>query len=592
MAFEVLKERQGSAWSPKRAVMLVATALACGLGPGAARAVASVAYFEPLPATGGTELQTPRYDEVAAPLPDGKVLIAGGYADSAILRSAELFDPISDTFTALPATGDTELTVPRARAVAASLPSGQVLIAGGTVSNNSTVVTQSAELFDPATDTFHALPATGNTELQTPRSGAVAAPLPDGKVLIAGGTTGTRQLDTAELFDSTNDTFTALPENGASNLQSARAEATAASLPDGDVLIAGGIFDNTRVKTAELFDPVTNTFTALTSTMVLARSSVPSAPLPNGQVLIAGGDDGTGANNSVELFNPVTQRFCIFPVCGAATLNTPRGYETATPLPDGTILIAGGFDGAHALASAELYVSAPEARATGGDFGDQTVGQRSAEQPLTITNIGAQALVFSGTFTVSQAAADYTITDNTCSGRRLAFEQSCTIEVRFTPSTTGERSAVIGLPDNEPGAAHGIPLAGTGIAANSGPTGPPGPTGQTGAPGAAGPAGSPGQIELVICRIIRVKRHGRTHALKRRKCTVKHVTGSATFTATEARATLRRGRIVYAIGTAMLSRLTLRQRRPITPGGYTLSLIRGTGPDAFRTSQALTINQI
>jgi hypothetical protein len=42
----------------------------------------------------------------------------------------------------------------------------------------------------------------------------------------------------------------------------------------------------------------------------------------------------------------------------------------------------------------------------------------------------------------------------------------------------------------------------------------------------------------------------------------------------------------------MLSRLTLRQRRPITPGGYTLSLIRGTGPDAFRTSQALTINQI
>ena len=44
-----------------------------------------------------------------------------------------------------------------------------------------------AELFDPATNTFAALPATGNTQLAAARYGAVAAPLPNGKVLIAGG---------------------------------------------------------------------------------------------------------------------------------------------------------------------------------------------------------------------------------------------------------------------------------------------------------------------------------------------------------------------------------------------------------------------
>ena len=51
---------------------------------------------------------------VAAPLPDGDVLIAGGQsANNVLLRSAELFDPTTNTFTKLPASGDTELTVAR-----------------------------------------------------------------------------------------------------------------------------------------------------------------------------------------------------------------------------------------------------------------------------------------------------------------------------------------------------------------------------------------------------------------------------------------------------------------------------------------------
>ena len=68
---------------------------------------------------------------MAAPLSGGKVLIAGGFDGNTFLRSAELFDPSTDTFTALTASGDTELQTAREGAVAVSLSGGKVLIAGG-----------------------------------------------------------------------------------------------------------------------------------------------------------------------------------------------------------------------------------------------------------------------------------------------------------------------------------------------------------------------------------------------------------------------------------------------------------------------------
>ena len=81
---------------------------------------------------------------MAVSLPDGQVLITGGYSPSSPLLSAELFDPPSETFAELPEAGETELPSPRAGAVAAALPDGQVLIAGG-ISGFSYL--QSAELY-------------------------------------------------------------------------------------------------------------------------------------------------------------------------------------------------------------------------------------------------------------------------------------------------------------------------------------------------------------------------------------------------------------------------------------------------------------
>jgi Kelch motif len=163
---------------------------------------------------------------VAAPLPSGQVLIAGGDGDlsQGDLLSAELFNPTTDTFSKL--TGaEQSLTEARSAAVAATLPDGQVLMAGG---GSGSGPSSSAELFNPATDTFTKLKGSGKSPVE-PRARAVAATLPDGQVLIAGGVKG-NYLSSAELFNPATDTFSKLKGAGQS-LTEARQAAVAATLP-------------------------------------------------------------------------------------------------------------------------------------------------------------------------------------------------------------------------------------------------------------------------------------------------------------------------------------------------------------------------
>ena len=132
----------------------------------------------------------------------GRVLIVGGTGNSGVLASAEIFDPATETFTALPATGSTQLQTARTGLAAAELPDGRVLIAGGDVSASSQVAANnlltSAEVFDPASNTFTALPASGATQLQVPRAYHAAGALSNGQILFAGGA-GPDYLASAEL---------------------------------------------------------------------------------------------------------------------------------------------------------------------------------------------------------------------------------------------------------------------------------------------------------------------------------------------------------------------------------------------------------
>ncbi len=156
-------------------------------------------------------------------------------------------------------------------------------------------------------------------------------------------------------------------------MTNARGQAVAAPLPDGDVLVDGGDQDGNALSSAELYDTANGTFTA-TGSMNIARFFADAAPLPDGDVLVDGGTTDTVTElSSAEIYDTLSGTFT-----QTASMTTARAGEGAAPLPNGEVLMAGGLSESTGplLSSAEVFESAPEASVAGGDFGDQTVGQR------------------------------------------------------------------------------------------------------------------------------------------------------------------------------------------------------------------------
>lgn len=203
--------------------------------------LASAEIYDPATSTDTpvtAPMVTARRQAWAAPLPDGRVLIGGGIdANNNILRSAEIFDPTTGTFTATPQ----QMVDPLAGAAATALPDGRVLIVGGSTST-TVPPTTAVEYYNPTTGAFKKVP----DALLVPRDGAVAVTLPDGKVLIAAGISSAVAASplvverSAEIFDPEDSTSQELPVSGSTELTTARYAAVAALLPNGKVLIAGG----------------------------------------------------------------------------------------------------------------------------------------------------------------------------------------------------------------------------------------------------------------------------------------------------------------------------------------------------------------
>jgi fibronectin type 3 domain-containing protein len=274
-----------------------------------------------------------RYAHTATLLPNGTVLLAGGLSNMP-LSSAEIYNP---------ATGSWSLTgsmnIARYEHIATLLPNGTVLVAGGDGSTNSAT---SAEIYNPATGIWS---STGSMA-GLGRIFHTATLLPNGTVLVAGGFT-----NSAEIYNPATGSW-----SPTGSMTKRRNSHTATLLPNGTVLVAGGDLSNTGTiigTSAEIYDPVTGIWSS-TGSLDIGRSEYTATLLPNGTVLVAGGlNNPIGRINSVEIYDPVTGSWS-----PASSLNIGRSNHTATLLTNETVLVAGGRNNSTlGIASAEIYSS-------------------------------------------------------------------------------------------------------------------------------------------------------------------------------------------------------------------------------------------
>ncbi len=263
-----------------------------------------------------TSLPFPLTHHAAILLPNGKVLVAGGWSIEAIALSAcHLYDPATGAWSP---TGP--LRHPRHLGVLTLLPGGKVLVAGGAGPDEAPLA--SCELYEPGTETW-----TPTGPMVTPRLDGVCFLLPDGEVLAAGGHHAAGAVKSCELYNPKTGSWAA---TGA--LATPHTLSPWALLADGSVLAADGVDSNGESPVCERYDPASGTWVATGPTLARQHWS-PATRLPNGEVLIAGG-----------LLDPAGQLYD--PAAGAwkpaAPLPHPRAFHTATLLPDGRVLVAGG----------------------------------------------------------------------------------------------------------------------------------------------------------------------------------------------------------------------------------------------------------
>jgi N-acetylneuraminic acid mutarotase len=293
------------------------------------------------------------------------------------------------------------LRTARASHTATLLPNGLVLVAGGTGENNGALA--SSELYNPASGTWN---STGS--MHVGRVSARSVLLPNGMVLTMGGCVSNDCLSSttrsAEIYNPVTGTWTVT-----GSMRTGRAEFIAVLLPSKEVLVAGGctsydVNGCVAVTTAaELYNPATGTWSS-TGAMRAARMAMTGTVLPNGKALIAGGQTAaTDALGSSELYNPATGTFTL-----TGRLVTPRSGHTASLLTTGFVLMAGGENvNGVSIAKAELYNPATGTYAATGNMPSNRQEQRAVLLPSGSVLVVGGNNVNSTTTTVLASCATY-----------------------------------------------------------------------------------------------------------------------------------------------------------------------------------------
>lgn len=318
---------------------------------------------------------TSRAGHTATLLDNGLVLVAAGADDVEAIDTAELYDPVTDTFAL---TGS--LNTKRDLHIAVKLDDGRVVVLGG---RNISAQVGEVEIYDPDTELW-----TASGSLLFGRWGHTATLLQDGRILVACGSTSGPTSNQVEIYDPLDMTSTE-----AAPMLEDRSWCMATRLPNGEVLVAGGHDDQYQPRqTTEIYDPGNDTWRP-GPMMMAARNTSASVVLHDGRWVLVGGDaPNTGV--SAEVFDPLEETWSPYgtplhdigvavllqnqeilyaggsysdqvdrySVCGWYADTKMTIYRlgqtamAATLLPSGKVLVTGGAQlGGRATDSAELY---------------------------------------------------------------------------------------------------------------------------------------------------------------------------------------------------------------------------------------------
>lgn len=346
-----------------------------------------------------------RRSPAATTLSDGRVLISGGGEFGATAAICEIFDPTS--WSIAPSAAMSE---PREGHVATVLPDGRVVVLGGRARypNGATVHSATGEIYDPTIDQWTSIPGS----MSVPHAEPAFTVLPDGRVLVIGGSsgfaswfhvcapgsgtyssiqTGTNAVDG---FDPATGAFFVAP-----SLPQAVVHAAAAVLPDGRVWLAGGgVPQSLAFQCCVLPENSCGRPNVTWNTFLFDGASWSAGPnlptgvaalrinrLQDGSLLATGGalkflpaDDGFGLSffkPSYEQASTQVVRFDGSVLTARPPMTHGRFEHVAATLPDGTVLFAStGGPGVYpsptynpwfpptvhpATIEAEIYVPAP-----------------------------------------------------------------------------------------------------------------------------------------------------------------------------------------------------------------------------------------